>query len=621
MDYDNAKDNAKGKDKDMVLSFFISPLFRLLEPYVQQVTQTLTSSALHRKVVKFLISLVVLVLLVGVSVAAYLSFYWIYIPQRGHVGQLHLQYEKPTLANVVPAGPSAEIDFSRGGRYGQFLRADQAYDISVSLNVPTSEQNVAIGNFMVVVTLLRADGRTIMTSSRPAILTYHSQPLRLMKTAWKAVPLVLDWSQEDQVLKVPLIENFVEDAANPVSRAYIEISHPGLQVYRSAIHIDAHFHGLRYFMYYWKVSTALVFMSVFIFWEIIFSVVTWQVLAGWFGSDAEALAIAHQIHPHTDAHQGQAHGDEQQQQTQQQQQQQQQDRQQALRAPTLYQGNTTSRDQIQSIAQPPRQPQLQESHQHSTLQRTTDSESDRDFEEEEEEQRVKDERKSGRRFTSGKRSSKNDQGSDRDVMGDEADAEDLDLEHLDRRFLDDAVVPEAPALGATSSSLQVPLIQQQRRQGQGSHPSGPYVEDGSSSAGGSTTSSRRTVRSGGVASNMNMSMASSTSSSLPPPPPPPPSVRSEPSTDLRMSPHHTAVESEYTEEDEDDEDGYPDAEEEDDDTETGVGDIAFEEEDFTEAALRSPGGTSLSNRSQGARREARSTTANIGRSTGRSGGH
>lgn len=67
-----------------------------------------------------------------------------------------------------------------------------------------------------------------------------------MRTAWKAVPLVLDWSKEDQVLKVPMIENYIEDSANPVTRAYVEISHPDLQVYRSTIHIDAHFHGLRY---------------------------------------------------------------------------------------------------------------------------------------------------------------------------------------------------------------------------------------------------------------------------------------------------------------------------------------------------------------------------------------
>lgn len=79
-----------------------------------------------------------------------------------------------------------------------------------------------------------------------AILTYQSKPLRLMRTAWKAVPLVLDWSKEDQIIKVLLVENYIEDSANPVARASIKISSPDLQVYKTSIHIDAHFHGLRY---------------------------------------------------------------------------------------------------------------------------------------------------------------------------------------------------------------------------------------------------------------------------------------------------------------------------------------------------------------------------------------
>lgn len=348
-------------------------------------------------------------------------------------------------------------------------------------------------------------------------------------------------------------------------------------------------------MYYWKVSTALVFMAVFIFWEIIFSVVTWQVLAGWFGSDAEALAIAHQIRPHPDSRPGQQ-------------------QQQALRAPTSYQGagaasasNTPSRGQIQSIAQPPRQPQLQDD-QAGRLR--SDSDSDGEFEEEEQ----------PRRYTSGQRPK--DHGFNHDEL-EEDDDEDLELEHLDQRFLDDAVVPETTLLASRpTASASTSNVTQQRQASR----VGPYVEDGSSSAGGSTTSSRRTVRSGAT-SNMNMSMSSSTSSGLPPPPPPP-SVLSERSTDFQMSsPRRAAVESEYTEEEEEEE--YQD---DGNDTETGAaGEIGFEEEDFAEAALRSPGGTStvrsrvggISSSARDGRWESTTTTTTTtaGRSTGRSGGH
>ncbi|KAF9087861.1 Berardinelli-Seip congenital lipodystrophy 2 (seipin) [Mortierella sp. AD031] len=578
-----------------IVQFFITPLLALLEPYVQQVVQWLTSSALHRKIIKFFIGLLVLLLLVGVSLAAYLSFYWLYIPQRGHVGQVHLQYDRPTVPGVIGHGPSAEIDFSRGGRYDQFLRGDQAYDISVNLHVPTSEKNVAIGNFMVVVTLLRADGKTIMTSSRPGILTYQSTPLKLMKTAWKAVPLVLDWSKEDQTIKLPLIENYVEDSSNPVARALVEISTPDLQVYKSTIHIDAHFHGLRqvYFMYYYKISTAMVFMSVFIFWEIIFSVVTWQVLSGWFGTDAEALAIANQTRPNTDAR-GQ------------------------LRSPTSFAGELDTNTEYDVLSGHPRQPQLQGGH----------NESDSEFEEEYVPSRGK----------------KQDLIFDHDEMEDDDDDQDQDQQlrpgpqGAGSSFVDDAVVPERPST-PSRQQRSTPSHHQQRGNTSTTNTSTTTtyttpqqrtfttIDDDTSTAG-STASSRRTGRSG-----MDISMT--TSSSLQPPPPPPPSVLSERSSEFQMSGgnnrRRTAVESEYTEEDDEYLEGVEDDDEEDEDD----GNVTFGEDDFSEAALLSRsrlGSGSLRSRHNntsggrgaaaltGRGEDRESGGAGVGASTGRSSG-
>ncbi|KAF9273854.1 hypothetical protein BGZ68_001145, partial [Mortierella alpina] len=556
-----------------ILSFFIKPILGLLEPYVQQLTQWLTSSALHRKIVKVIIAVVVFVLLIGISFAAYLSFYWLYIPQRGHVGQVHLQYGKPTVPGVIGDGPKAEVDFTRGGRYGQFLRADQAYDISVNLLVPASERNVEIGNFMVVVTLLRADGRIVRSSSRPAILTYHSTPLKLMRTAWKAVPLVLEWSKEDQVIKVPLIENFVEDSSNPVTSALVSISTPELQVYRSTIHIDAHFQGLRYFMYYWKVTTALVFMGVFVFWEIIFSIITWQVLAGWFGSDTETLVVSQQIRPHTDVQQGGQSGQQQ------------------LRAPTTYSttpSTSASRAQIQASGPSPRQPQSQEQGQGYRV------DSDSEFEEEQQTSR---DRKGELLF-------------DHDEMEDDEDGDEQQPQQLDPlgypfTFTDEAIVPERPSnlpqrsqgagAGVGASSLSPSGSRSARESGQQQRTTTtttttvrqhqpqphrgvyPTLDDETSTVTSISTSGSRAGRSG-----MDVSMTSS-SPSLQPPPPPPPSVLSERSSDFQMSrpsgSRRTAVESEYTEEDDEYLEGVEDDEDEDD------GDMTFGEEDFSEAAL------------------------------------
>ncbi|KAF9935045.1 Berardinelli-Seip congenital lipodystrophy 2 (seipin) [Linnemannia zychae] len=144
-----------------ILSFFLTPL--------RWVREIIYSQSLRRKAVQIMIACAVLVLLITVSFFAYLSFYWVYIPQRGHIGRVHLQYDKISPSGL-PIAPSAVVDFAEGGRYGQTLRSDQAYDISMKLVMPTSSTNVAIGNFMVMVQLIGVNGSVIISSCRPDYL-------------------------------------------------------------------------------------------------------------------------------------------------------------------------------------------------------------------------------------------------------------------------------------------------------------------------------------------------------------------------------------------------------------------------------------------------------------------
>ncbi|KAI7816918.1 putative adipose-regulatory protein-domain-containing protein, partial [Gamsiella multidivaricata] len=187
-----------------------------------------------RKVIKLLVAILAVGFLVGISFCVYTVFYWIYIPQRDHVGDVYLQYSQSRTSNTIATGPKA-----------LFLRDGQAYHLSVVLTVPTSEINTGLGNFMVKVQLLNAGGNSIMSSSRSAIVKYESMAVRFLRTAWRAIPLILQWSQEAQTIKVPMITDFVEDSSNPVVQVFVEISDPRLQVYKTTLHIDAHFSGLR----------------------------------------------------------------------------------------------------------------------------------------------------------------------------------------------------------------------------------------------------------------------------------------------------------------------------------------------------------------------------------------
>lgn len=77
-----------------IASFLLAPFIRLIEPPIRQIRETVNSQALRRKAVQIAIASVVLILLISVSFVAYLVLYWMHIPQRGHVGHVHLQYDR-----------------------------------------------------------------------------------------------------------------------------------------------------------------------------------------------------------------------------------------------------------------------------------------------------------------------------------------------------------------------------------------------------------------------------------------------------------------------------------------------------------------------------------------------
>ncbi|CAB4373450.1 unnamed protein product [Rhizophagus irregularis] len=256
-----------------IINFFLSPLYFLFEPYITRFTNALTSQKTQRTAVKTIFISAVAFILISVAFVSYLGFYMIYVPKIAHAKPVYLQYHKDD-------SPYAIIDFTENGRYDSFLTADQAYDILIDLDVPSSDRNVALGNFMVGLELM-AKNETVQYSSRPCILTYQSGLFRVIYTFWRLIPLVLGFTKEDQQLKVVMFENMIESAEKPITKALITISNSNLDVYNAQIRLDAHFRGLRYFMYYHSIPTAITFMSMFLTWEILFSIIAWRSFVSW----------------------------------------------------------------------------------------------------------------------------------------------------------------------------------------------------------------------------------------------------------------------------------------------------------------------------------------------------
>ncbi|SAM05110.1 hypothetical protein [Absidia glauca] len=245
-----------------VVKKLTSPFFRIV--FAPKAQRTMIKSA---------IIMVVFVWILLTSITAYLTFYQQYVPRTVHNEPIFFQYGHVDQRTVVE--PKGTIDLTRGYQTAP-LRHEQAYDVFVKLHVPTSDINFDLGNFMVTAELLSQDGVIVSQSSRPAILRYQSHAQRILHVLAKALPLLVGFTEESQVIVVPLIEGYVEQKSKSVVQAAVTISSPILQIYDAQLSIRADFRGLRYYMYHRRIPTAITFIVIFMVIELLCATVAWK---------------------------------------------------------------------------------------------------------------------------------------------------------------------------------------------------------------------------------------------------------------------------------------------------------------------------------------------------------
>ncbi|KAJ2080116.1 hypothetical protein H4R24_003321 [Coemansia sp. RSA 988] len=205
------------------------------------------------------------------STVLYGVYYRLYVPQLMHQAPVYLQYP------VLPSeNTTADVTFVPDSDY-KFLSMSQAYSVRLDLEVPTSGFNRDIGNFMVALDLKNRLGKSMYKSARPSILPYQSLPIRLLNTAVRAVPLVLGLTHESTYLEIPLLDSMYDRHLSPITHAHISMSKP-LQVYSAHITICAQFSGLRYWMYYFRISTGVVFIASAVGWQLFLASIAWSAL-------------------------------------------------------------------------------------------------------------------------------------------------------------------------------------------------------------------------------------------------------------------------------------------------------------------------------------------------------
>ncbi|PVZ97717.1 hypothetical protein BB558_006301 [Smittium angustum] len=203
------------------------------------------------------------------SVLVYALFYYIYMPV--------VELSKPVHFRFSENGAAATIDLLDHGKPNK-LSNSQVYNIELYLKVPTSETNQNIGNFMASLELYNTDNELSETSARTGIVAYRSGLIRQIHGLVFFFPMILaNIGNESEEIYITLAEGVTEFSRH-ASKAIISLSTAKLQVYSAEVRVYAVFSGIRYYMYYWKVPTAFIFISASFTIQFGFALLSWILL-------------------------------------------------------------------------------------------------------------------------------------------------------------------------------------------------------------------------------------------------------------------------------------------------------------------------------------------------------
>ena len=258
------------------------------------------------------------VVLFALASTAYILFYVNYIPKVGVERIVHLQY-----GSVPPLSPSTfewRLTFkTRDGPnpyalipLSASLVPQQAYDITVQIDMPRSPPNLQLGNFMVDLVMLSPTYKTIVrpsaaepfdarswipaetilfSSRRPAILTYHSDIVRVGKQIASLPSYLLGWRHEDERLEVQMAEgvSFEKGRAKIPTKIYLDLQSRGhdIQVYGVKLILRARFSGMRWLMYNHRILAFITFTGAFWVVEMTFALLALVVMQSALGVSGE----------------------------------------------------------------------------------------------------------------------------------------------------------------------------------------------------------------------------------------------------------------------------------------------------------------------------------------------
>ncbi|MFT7814645.1 seipin-like isoform X1 [Arapaima gigas] len=235
--------------------------------WLQDVTAVMLLRA-RRAFLQAAILLCVLVLLLWVAIFLYGSFYYSYMPTASFSTPVHFYYSSDCdpPGSTVCSFPTANVSFLRNER-DQVMVYGQPYQISLELEMPESLANQELGMFMVKMMCYSKGGHPISTVARSvsvspppqhAMLHYRSSLLQALSTLFFSPLLLSGMSEQKQLVEVELFSSYRENSYLPTTGAVIEVQSRKVQVYKAQLWIHAHFTGIRYLLFNFPLSSAVL---------------------------------------------------------------------------------------------------------------------------------------------------------------------------------------------------------------------------------------------------------------------------------------------------------------------------------------------------------------------------
>ncbi|XP_021475513.2 seipin [Oncorhynchus mykiss] len=224
-----------------------------------QVVLGVTLHRARRTLLQAAILFCVLALLVWVAVFLYGSFYYSYMPTVSFSTPVHYHYSSDCDApnSVLCSFPVANISLLKNGK-DQVMIYGQPYRISLELEMPESLVNKQLGMFMIKMSCYTNDGQTVAAVVRSAMLHYRSSLLETLNTLLFSPLLLTGMTEQKQLVEVELFSHYKANSYQPTVGAVIEIQSQRVQVYSVQLRIHAFFTGIRYLLYNFPVTSAVI---------------------------------------------------------------------------------------------------------------------------------------------------------------------------------------------------------------------------------------------------------------------------------------------------------------------------------------------------------------------------